>query len=162
LDFINDYKFTIAFENSSNSGYTTEKLVDALGSNSIPIYWGNPNVDLEFNTRAFINCHHYRSFQEAVAEVIAIDNDDERWLSYKRQPPFSANHPSEAEIENAVEEFIRKIVIDRKPEREPIPKIWGYRQLVEKYRITKMARHRSLKGLKTVDFLNFLRRRLGL
>ncbi len=30
LEFIKDYKFTIAFENSSYSGYTTEKITDAF------------------------------------------------------------------------------------------------------------------------------------
>ena len=36
---------TIAFENSSFPGYTTEKIFEPMLEGSIPIYWGNPRVD---------------------------------------------------------------------------------------------------------------------
>jgi hypothetical protein len=38
LDFMQQYKFTIAFENYSYPGYTTEKIYDPMLVNSIPIY----------------------------------------------------------------------------------------------------------------------------
>ena len=50
LSFLQQYKFTIAFENSSYPGYTTEKLLQAFVTNTIPIYWGNPLIHKEFNT----------------------------------------------------------------------------------------------------------------
>lgn len=43
------YKFSIACENSTKSGYTTEKLLCALAADTIPIYWGNPEVAKDFN-----------------------------------------------------------------------------------------------------------------
>ena len=45
--FLRDYKFTIAFENSSVNGYTTEKVVEPMLVNSIPIYWGNKLIGRE-------------------------------------------------------------------------------------------------------------------
>ena len=42
--FIKDYKFTIAFENQSYPGYTTEKILDAFRARTVPIYWGNPRI----------------------------------------------------------------------------------------------------------------------
>nr|WMC97227.1 glycosyltransferase family 10 [Aminobacter aminovorans] len=57
LAFLRDRRFTIAFENSSAAGYTTEKLVDAMLAGSVPIYWGNPRVAEDFDERCFINWH---------------------------------------------------------------------------------------------------------
>lgn len=39
------YKFVIAFENSIQADYVTEKLYDPLLAGSVPIYLGAPNVD---------------------------------------------------------------------------------------------------------------------
>ncbi|GAA2845527.1 glycosyl transferase family 10 (putative fucosyltransferase) [Aminobacter aminovorans] len=57
LAFLRKRRFTIAFENSSAAGYTTEKLVDAMLAGSVPIYWGNPRVAEDFDERCFINWH---------------------------------------------------------------------------------------------------------
>ncbi|MDP2539286.1 glycosyltransferase family 10 [Helicobacter sp. faydin-H76] len=49
-EFMKNYKFTIAFENSSTNGYTTEKIIQAFGARTIPIYWGNPKIS-DFSLR---------------------------------------------------------------------------------------------------------------
>lgn len=41
--FIGHYKFNICPENSNREGYVTEKLFEAIKSNTIPIYWGSNN-----------------------------------------------------------------------------------------------------------------------
>nr|WP_257842607.1 glycosyltransferase family 10 [Helicobacter sp. 13S00477-4] len=43
-EFMKDYKFSIAFENSSANGYSTEKIIQAFGAQTIPIYWGDQKV----------------------------------------------------------------------------------------------------------------------
>jgi hypothetical protein len=91
LEFIQPYKFTIAFENSSWPGYVTEKLVEPMLMDSIPIYWGSPTVGHEFNSRSFINCHDHLSLDEAVKQVILLDNDDEAYLAKIREPWFPDN-----------------------------------------------------------------------
>lgn len=85
-EFQKDYKFSIAFENSSTSGYTTEKILQAFSAGTIPIYWGNPNVGNDFNEEAFINCHNYNSFEEVIELIKKIDNDDELFKKYLREP----------------------------------------------------------------------------
>ena len=85
-EFQKKYKFTIAFENSSTSGYTTEKILQAFAAGTIPIYWGNPRVAEDFNSKAFINCHEYASFEEVVQQVRKIDADDEIFEQYIREP----------------------------------------------------------------------------
>lgn len=86
VDFQSDYKFSLAFENSSNSGYTTEKIIQAFAAKTIPIYWGNPNIAREFNTKAFINCHDYESFDDVIAKVKEIDENEELFLQYLKEP----------------------------------------------------------------------------
>jgi hypothetical protein len=57
--FLEDYKFSISFENYTYPGYQTEKLYDPMLSNSIPIYCGDMNVDEIFNNNSFINVPDY-------------------------------------------------------------------------------------------------------
>ncbi len=85
-EFQKKCKFAIAFENSSTPGYTTEKLIEAFAAGTIPIYWGNPKIAEEFNSKAFINCHDYDNFDQVIERVMEIDNDDELYLSIIREP----------------------------------------------------------------------------
>lgn len=85
-NFQSAYRFSIAFENSSTSGYTTEKILQAFSAGTIPIYWGNPNIGEEFNEKAFVNCHSYGSFEEVAARVKEIDRNDELFEEYLKQP----------------------------------------------------------------------------
>ncbi|MDR1632107.1 MAG: glycosyltransferase [Dysgonamonadaceae bacterium] len=80
MAFIRNYKFTIAFENSSVSGYTTEKLVQPMAINSVPIYWGNPDVHLDFNKNSFVFVNNFDTLDAAVEEIIRLDNDDESYI----------------------------------------------------------------------------------
>jgi len=96
-----EYKFSIAFENSSKPGYTTEKILFALQAHTIPIYWGNPEIAKDFNAQRFINCHDFSSFKEVVEKIKEIDNDDGKyeamlshpWFPEGRQPPPLAEDP---------------------------------------------------------------------
>lgn len=89
IDFLRQYKFTIAFENTSYPGYTTEKLLQPFIASSIPIYWGNPLISRDFNTKSFINCHDYESFDEVIDRVIEIDTNDDLYNQYLHEPVFS-------------------------------------------------------------------------
>jgi len=109
LTFIQDYKFTIAFENSSYPGYTTEKIIHPMLVNSIPVYWGNPRVENDFNTKSFINVHDYNSFDEVVARIVEIDNNELLYKQYLKEPYFKNNVVplplTEGEILNRFEEI---------------------------------------------------------
>ena len=71
------YKFYIAFENSEQPGYMTEKLWQGLKVGSVPIYWGAPDV-LEFlpDPAAIVNARDFDSM-EALAEYVkqALHNE---------------------------------------------------------------------------------------
>ena len=89
LEFIKPYKFTIAFENTIESGHTTEKLIHPLLVNSIPIYMGNSLVSNYFNTRCFINYHDFNNMKEFIKHIIKVDNDDKLYRKYLEQPIFN-------------------------------------------------------------------------
>lgn len=92
LEFIKNYKFTIAFENSDAIGYTTEKLIHPLLSNSIPIYYGNRNAAADgFNPQAFINGNDFESLDDLKKFVIELDQDDKRYMEMLRQPPLTVD-----------------------------------------------------------------------
>lgn len=89
IDFIRDYKFTIAFENCAMSGHTTEKFSDPFLAFSVPIYWGNPDILKIANPKAFINCNDYENdFDAIIAEVKRLDNDRDAYLEMLSQPPL--------------------------------------------------------------------------
>lgn len=91
VDFIRDYKFTFAFENSEQPGYTTEKLVQPMLAESIAIYWGNPLVHRDFNTRSFVNVHDYASDEDAIRRIIELDQDDDQYVDMLSQPFYHEN-----------------------------------------------------------------------
>jgi len=79
-DFISGYKFNICFENSSSPGYTTEKLPQALAAQTLPIYYGNPTVETDFNPASFIRLRDETDIDSAVQEVIRLDQDDDAYM----------------------------------------------------------------------------------
>lgn len=86
LDFVSQYKFNIAFENSSVLGYTTEKIMQPMVVNTLPIYWGNKLVARDFNPQSFINVNDFPSLESAVQYIVDIDCDDSKYLDIMREP----------------------------------------------------------------------------
>ncbi len=85
--FLSNYKFNIAFENSSYPGYCTEKIIQAFAAGNVPIYWGDPTAVEYFNEKAFINCCGL-SIDEAINKVIEIDRDDDKYIKMLSEPLF--------------------------------------------------------------------------
>lgn len=92
LQFQKKYKFTISFENNKYPGYTTEKLSQAFFADTIPIYYGNPDVVKDFNPKAFINCNDFKNMDEVIAKVIELDSNDEKYLEMLREPCVNNNY----------------------------------------------------------------------
>ena len=89
--FMQDYKFSIAFENSSYPGYTTEKILHAMLANTVPIYWGNPQVAKDFNPNSFINCHDFKDLDSVVDYIKKVDQNDDLYRQYLAEPFFKNN-----------------------------------------------------------------------
>ena len=80
-DFLRKYKFCLAYENSSSPGYTTEKLLHAKAAGCIPIYWGDPKVERDFQTGGFIDARRMTSPGELIEAVRAIDENPSEYLT---------------------------------------------------------------------------------
>ena len=52
--YLRRFKFTIAFENSRRPGYVSEKLFDAFAADTVPIYWGDPEIETIVNPTALV------------------------------------------------------------------------------------------------------------
>ena len=109
MSFLRPYKFTIAFENASYPGYTTEKVVEPMLANSLPIYWGNPLINREFNARSFINCHDYSSFDDVIEEVVRLDTHDDLYVSRLQQPWLLDNKESVCCRDDYLTSFFEKV-----------------------------------------------------
>jgi hypothetical protein len=114
-DFIRGYKFNLCFENKSVEGYTTEKLVEAMWARCIPIYWGNPNVGLEFNARSFLSLNDYRTEEEFLEAIVEIDRDDAKYRRMLAEPYFPGNRVNGYYDENRVLAFFERILGDPTP-----------------------------------------------
>lgn len=91
IQFISNFKFTFAFENSSYPGYVTEKIYEPMFVNSIPIYWGSPLIHLDFNTKSFVNHHDYKSDEEVIERIIELDQDKYKMAELLNENWFSNN-----------------------------------------------------------------------
>lgn len=83
------HKFSIAFENSSHEGYSTEKIVQSFAAKTIPIYWGDPQIGRIFNENAFVNCNAFNSFNEIVKKIKEIDSDNELFMKMMSAPALN-------------------------------------------------------------------------
>jgi hypothetical protein len=113
VKFQSEYKFSIAFENNAyrpqHPGYTTEKIMEPMTVNSIPIYWGNPEIGKEFNTKSFINVYDFDSIDSVINYIEYLDNNDKKYLELLNQPWFTGyNIPENNKIEN-IKSFLYKI-----------------------------------------------------
>jgi hypothetical protein len=106
IKFLEDYKFTIAFENSEFDGYTTEKLYEPFVANSLPIYWGNPLVHKDFSTKSFLNFYDFPNVEALIERIIEIDNNDDLLAKYLVEPAFAGNQFNEfVKPENVLAQF---------------------------------------------------------
>lgn len=126
LKFINNYKFTICYENSEYPGYTTEKIVHPKLMNSIPIYWGNPEVAKDWNIKSFINAYDFSTMQNLIEYIIKVDNDDELYHSILRESHFIGDKlPHDFQYKNLIK------FIDRVNEEVKTPINWmGQPQII--------------------------------
>jgi hypothetical protein len=114
LEFQKNYKFSIAYENEQyryeTNGYTTEKIVDSMFSNSIPIYWGNPLVYKDFNTKSFVNFYDFKNEDDMIDYIIFLDENDNEYLKVLNDSWLNDNKiPEELDRYN-IANFIKSII----------------------------------------------------
>ncbi len=113
VKFQSEYKFSIAFENNAyrpgHSWYITEKIMQPMVANSIPIYQGADQVGQDFNTQSFVNYHDFNSMEKMIEYIIELDQDDAKYLAVLNQPWFSNNEIPENNKIESIQSFLYKI-----------------------------------------------------
>jgi alpha(1,3/1,4) fucosyltransferase len=134
IDFIKDYRFVISFENASSPGYTTEKITESFLADCIPLYWGNPLVEQEFNPDSFLNFKYIKSEAEMIRQVIAIDNSEEHAIKMLAEPKFTNGIiPNEIDKQNVT--FFFDSIIYSSAHIIPVSRTWKKRIYFLKIRI---------------------------
>lgn len=113
LEFIKNYKFTLAFENKRAPYYVTEKIFHSFLMKSLPIYWGTPDINQYFNPKTFINVSDFENFDEAIKYIKKVDNDPELYASYFEHSPILQtsvlNQITVKNVKNRFNEIVKKI-----------------------------------------------------
>ncbi|WP_075556620.1 glycosyltransferase family 10 domain-containing protein [Parabacteroides timonensis] len=115
LSFQREYKFSLAIENSSIRGYTTEKIYEPFLAQSLPVYWGNPNISSDYHPNSFVNLMQFSSVEEAVEEIIRLDKDDTAYLEKVMTPfwPYGNSFEEFYEIEMEKEKAFFRHIFDQ-------------------------------------------------
>jgi hypothetical protein len=71
-----DYKFVLALENGIDVGYLTEKLINPILANSIPIYAGPNDIFDIINKKRIIYIYDFENFDKLNEYIEKIDNND--------------------------------------------------------------------------------------
>ena len=85
-EFLKGYKFCLAFENESAEGYTTEKWLHAKAAGCIPIYWGDPKVERDFDMDGCIDARGVTTSAELIDLVKKVDTNSSEWLRKLSKP----------------------------------------------------------------------------
>ena len=85
INFLSQYKFSLAMENSKADGYVTEKIIDAFIAGNIPIYYGDYMIEEYINPKAFILIKGEKDMLQKIEYIKKIDNDDELYKQILRE-----------------------------------------------------------------------------
>lgn len=73
---MSNYQFCLSIENIALNGYITEKIIDPLVSQSIPIYFGAPDIKTSIPEDVFINGDSYKSTTELINKICSMTTSE--------------------------------------------------------------------------------------
>ena len=72
-DGLAPYMYSVVIENSVETSYFTEKIVDTCLCRTVPIYWGAPDIGDYFDVEGIIVCQSAQEILEAIENISADD-----------------------------------------------------------------------------------------
>lgn len=72
-DGLAPFRYSVVIENMREPNYFSEKLLDAVFCETVPIYWGCPNIDRFADPSAMIRCQSEDDIRRAVAAMSPAD-----------------------------------------------------------------------------------------
>jgi len=116
FDIIKEYKFMICMENYQVENYWTEKLVNGYLGNTIPIYWGDPNITDIFNSKSFININTL-GVERGIELIKELDSNDTMYNNMYSEPAIILNKYDKYYHEDYYKNYMTNIfqkVLDQK------------------------------------------------
>lgn len=74
---VEQYRFALVFENNRVPGYVTEKITNALLADTVPIYWGAPDIAEHINMDRIIHCNLSGNALQAFRSLPRPNNNTE-------------------------------------------------------------------------------------
>ena len=112
IEFLSNYKFSIAIENSDGDGYLSEKIVDSFLAGTIPIYYGDYLLDEFINPKSFILIKGEKDIERKIEYIKQIDEDDNLYKAIIREKPIIddnfANKIDRTEIKSFLKHIFRQ------------------------------------------------------
>ncbi|MCO5547384.1 hypothetical protein L7F22_000833 [Adiantum nelumboides] len=94
LETLRDYKFSLAFENSNEDDYVTEKFWQSLVAGSIPVVIGAPNIyDFAPSPKAILHIKSVNDIEHVAKQVMHLATHEDAYnasLSWKYEGPSDA------------------------------------------------------------------------
>lgn len=90
FEVMRDYKFVIVFENESYPGYNV-RMGNPMVSRCIPIYWGDPLIEYDFNHRSFIHVKGPNDMERAINHITLLDQNDGLYNRKWAEPYYIGN-----------------------------------------------------------------------
>ncbi|EPZ31356.1 Glycosyl transferase, family 10 domain-containing protein [Rozella allomycis CSF55] len=91
-DTIRNYKFHLAFENSIEEDYVTEKYFQSLVEGTVPVVIGSPNIkDYEPQDGSIIHVENLEQIPQVAAQMKSLMNDESE---YKKMLEWKSKGPS--------------------------------------------------------------------
>lgn len=91
LEFQSQYKFVLAFENCQEDEYITEKVINPIRANTIPIYFGSREVNRYINHERIIQIKDPGNLEECdkvFTEIRFLIENEEAWLEKIKKQIF--------------------------------------------------------------------------
>jgi hypothetical protein len=102
----NPHQFMMTYENTAYPYYCTEKIMDAFLVGSLPIYYGDPFIEDDWNKKAFINS--YKLGTKWLDKVIELDKNKNLFNDMYSEPIFTESQKNKHL--NNIEEFKNWII----------------------------------------------------
>lgn len=89
IDIYTNFKFVLSLENKNKDGYFTEKIINPIIANSVPIYWGNDKIFEYINKKRVIYINDFESDQKLLEYIAYLDNNEEEYEKIVHEPIFT-------------------------------------------------------------------------
>ena len=109
IEFLSNYKFSIAMENSDGDGYLSEKIVDSFLAGTIPIYYGDYILDEFINPKSYILIKGEKDIEKKIEYIKKIDKDDNLYKAIMKEKPIIDDNFTNKIDELEIKSFLKHI-----------------------------------------------------